>query len=90
MSRAVIWRIDEASPTFQARASIVGTVASRRTAERRANAHNRNAPRLGYPSRWVVLDEGETPPELHDSDEYELDAETTSYLQRTRSAGGGS
>ena len=90
MSRAVIWRIDDASPTFQARASIVGTAPSRRTAQRRANAHNRNAPRLGYPSRWVVLDVGETPPEYVEPDEYELDDETQSYLRRTRSAGGGS
>lgn len=86
---AVIWRIDDASPTFQARASVVGTARSRASAQRRADRHNANAGRLGYPSRWVVLDPGETPAEHIEAEPYELDPATRRYLAETRSGGGG-
>ena len=82
MNTHQLWRIDDVSPSFHGRASMVGNPTREADAKRRARRHNESSIWRGYPTRWVALPVGEEPPEAVVADPPALDAESLAYIRK--------
>lgn len=81
MNTHQLWRIDDVSPSFHGRASMVGEPTRESDARRRARRHNESSIWRGYPTRWIALPVGERPDEAVDEQPPALDAKSLAYIR---------